>query len=346
MGTGGAEAVLEAEEVRAYYRTRDGGEVRAVDGVTFSLAEGEVLGIAGESGCGKSTLARALTNLFEPPLHRAGGRVRIEGEELYAMDARRMRADVLGRRISYVPQSAMNSLNPTRKVGRFVRDLMKTHFPQVTARQAQDRARERLRALSLPERVLDGYPFALSGGMQQRTVIMLSTLMDPTVLIADEPTSALDVSTQKVLVAMLRDLLKRRIARSLIFITHDIVTLRHICGRIAVMYAGEIVELGTMEQVIFDPVHPYTQALLGSVLVPEPGIRGRKLSTIPGTPPDLANLAPGCRFAARCTQHDETCRALHGELAAVNGRLVRCPRLAAKAGSDLGRSGGSREAGQ
>jgi peptide/nickel transport system ATP-binding protein len=328
METATAQAVMVADEVRAYYRTRYGGDVRAVDGVSLRLAEGEVLGIAGESGCGKSTLARALTNIFEPPLHRVGGRVRVEGDDIYAMDRGRFRAEVLGRRVSYVPQSAMNSLNPTRKVGKFARDVMKTHFPDLSAGQARQRARERLAALSLPERVLDSYPFALSGGMQQRTVIMVSTLLDPTVLIADEPTSALDVSTQKVLVRMLRDLLKRRIARSLIFITHDIATLRHICDRIAVMYAGEIVELGTMEQVIFDPVHPYTQALLGSVLVPEPGIRERKLSTIPGTPPDLANPAPGCRFGARCTQHDESCREVHGELRVVRERLVRCARLA------------------
>jgi peptide/nickel transport system ATP-binding protein len=320
--------VLVAEDVRAYYRTRSGGEVRAVDGVSLNLAEGEVLGIAGESGCGKSTLARALTGLFDPPLYRAGGRVFIEGEDLYAMGAERLRSEVLGRRISYIPQSAMNSLNPTLKVGRFVRDVMRTHYPRMRRQEVLQTARERLRSLSLPERVLAGYPFALSGGMQQRTVIMVSTLLNPSVLIADEPTSALDVSTQKALVAMLRDLLERRIARSLIFITHDIVTLRHISHRIAVMYAGEIVEVGTVEQVVFDPVHPYAKALVGSVLVPEPGMRGRKLATIPGTPPSLVEVPPGCRFGPRCTEHDGRCRDRHGELTEVRGRLVRCPRLA------------------
>lgn len=327
-------AVLEATNVRAYYRTRLGGEVRAVDGVSLTLCEGKVLGVAGESGCGKSTLARALTNLFDPPLYRAGGRVTIEGDDLYAMDAGRLRAEVLGRRISYIPQSAMNALNPTRKIGKFVRNVMKTHFPRMGRREVMARARERLRSLSLPERVLDGFPFMLSGGMQQRTVTMVSTLLNPAVLIADEPTSALDVSTQKALVIMLKGLLERRIARSLMFITHDIVTLRHICDRIAVMYAGEIVELGTMEQVIFDPVHPYTRALLGSVLVPEPGIKGCRLPTVPGAPPDLGDLPPGCRFAPRCAEHNADCRERHGELEMVGGRLVRCPRLA-----DAGKEG-------
>jgi len=163
--------------------------------------------------------------------------------------------------------------------------------------------------------------------MRQRTVIMISSILDPAVLIADEPTSALDVSTQKALVHMLRDLVRRGIARSLIFITHDMATLRHVCDRIAVMYAGEFVEVGTTEQIVFDPVHPYTKALLSSVLVPEPGVRGRKLPTIPGRPPDLSDLPPGCRFGPRCTAHDDVCRGQHGELETVKDRLVRCPRL-------------------
>jgi peptide/nickel transport system ATP-binding protein len=321
-------AVLSATGLSAYYRTRDGRQVRAVDDVSLDLLEGEVLGIAGESGCGKSTLARALANLFEFPLCREAGEVLVDGEDVYALSADRLRREVLGRKVSYIPQSAMNALNPTVKVGRFVRHVTKTHYPEMTAAQVLSRARERLEALSLPERVLDTYPFGLSGGMQQRTVIMVSTLLNPDVVIADEPTSALDVSTQKVLVAMLRDLLRNAIARSLIFITHDITTLRHICDRIAVMYAGEFVEVGTMEQVIFEPVHPYTRALLDSVLVPEKGIRSRKLATIPGTPPDLADPPPGCRFGPRCTECDDACRSARGELREVQGRLVRCARLA------------------
>ena len=320
--------VLAATDLRAYYRTRHGTQVRAVDGISLTLSEGEVLGIAGESGCGKSTLARALANLFEFPLCREGGEVTVDGESVYDMPPERLRREMLGRRISYIPQSAMNALNPTVKIGRFVRHVTKTHYPEMTRVQVLQRARERLESLSLPERVLGTYPFGLSGGMQQRTVIMISTLLNPDVVIADEPTSALDVSTQKVLVAMLRDLLRERIARSLIFITHDITTLRHICDRIAVMYAGEFVEVGTMEQIIFDPVHPYTKALLGSVLVPEKGIRSRELTTIPGTPPDLANPPEGCRFAPRCTECDDVCRSQRGELRMVQGRLVRCPRLA------------------
>jgi len=329
--------VLLAEDLRAYYRARQASEVRAVAGVSLTLNEGEVLGIAGESGCGKSTLARALTNLFDPPLYNAGGRVLIEGEDLYAMPSERVRIDVLGRKISYIPQSAMNALNPTRRIAAFVRDVMATHYPTMRPGEALARARRRLRSLSLPERVLESYPFQLSGGMQQRAVIMVSTLLDPSVVIADEPTSALDVSAQKALVTMLKDLLARKIARSLIFITHDVTVLRHICDRIAVMYAGEFIEIGATEQIIFDPVHPYTRALLGSVLVPEPGIRSRKLSSIPGAPPALSDLPAGCRFGPRCTEHDETCRDEHGELQMIEGRLVRCRRLSGRHGEERGR---------
>jgi peptide/nickel transport system ATP-binding protein len=324
-------ALLKAEDIRAYYRDRLGNEVRAVDGVSLELGEGEVLGIAGESGCGKSTLARALADLFYPPLYRAGGRVYIGGDDLYAMDDRTVRREVLGKRISYIPQSAMAALNPTRRVRRFVRDVMVTHYPGMPAADMLSRARERLDALSLGERVLESYPFELSGGMQQRTVVAISSLMNPDVVIADEPTSALDVTTQKTLVRMLRDLLDRGFARSLIFITHDVTVLRHICDRIAVMYAGEFVEVGTAEQVVFDPVHPYTRALVESVLVPEPGMRARPLRAIPGAPPAPGRLPEGCRFGPRCTEHDGDCRSRHGDLVALKGRLVRCPRLAGRA---------------
>lgn len=320
-------ALLKADDIRAYYRDRLGNEVRAVDGVSLELHEREVLGIAGESGCGKSTLARALADLFQPPLYHAGGSVRLGEDDLYAMDAETVRREVLGKRVSYIPQSAMAALNPTRLVRRFVTDVMSTHYPGMPAAEMLARARERLQALALGERVLESYPFELSGGMQQRTVVAISSLMNPEVVIADEPTSALDVSTQKTLVRMLRDLLERGFARSLIFITHDVTVLRHICDRIAVMYTGELVEVGTAEQVVFDPVHPYTRALVASVLVPEPGMRERPLRAIAGAPPAGGHMPDGCRFGPRCTEHGADCRALHGELVMQKGRLVRCARL-------------------
>jgi peptide/nickel transport system ATP-binding protein len=208
---------------------------------------------------------------------------------------------------------------------------MATHYPEMPRDEMLERARRRVRSLSLPERVLESYPFELSGGMQQRTVLAVSAMMNPAVLIADEPTSALDVSTQKTLVAMLKSFIERGICRSLIFITHDIVVLRHICDRIAVMYAGEFVEVGAAEQVIFDPVHPYTRALVGSVLVPEQEMRARDLRGIPGAPPDPTKMPAGCRFGPRCVEHDDRCRALHGELRLMQGRMVRCPRLEGEA---------------
>jgi peptide/nickel transport system ATP-binding protein len=319
--------MLVAQNLTACYRTRRGEDVTAVDDVSLALAEGEVLGIAGESGCGKSTLGRALSAIYDPPMYCAAGRVFVEGDDIYAMSARTLRREVLGTRVSYIPQSAMNSLNPTRRIGAFVRDVVRTHYPDVTGQEALNRARDRLESLSLSARVLRTYPFQLSGGMQQRTVVAISTLLDPAVLIADEPTSALDVSTQRTLVAMLRDLLARRIARSLIFITHDLTVLRHVCDRIAVMYAGEFVEVGPAEKVIFQPVHPYTKALVGSVMVPEPGARVRQPAGLPGTPPDLRAVPAGCRFGPRCPDQTPACRAVHGGLQVAHGRLIRCPRI-------------------
>jgi peptide/nickel transport system ATP-binding protein len=203
--------------------------------------------------------------------------------------------------VSLLPQGAMNSLSPTLRIGDFAVDIIRAHQPEVRRREALDRAAQRLDQLDLPKRVLGAYPHQLSGGMKQRVVTVLSTLLDPRLLIADEPTSALDVSTQRSLIELLRELLTRRLVGAIIFVTHDLPVLRGIADRIAIMYAGQLIEIGSTDEVIDRAHHPYTGALLRSVLVPEPQIRSRRISGIKGAPPDLADPPPGCRFHPRCS---------------------------------------------
>ncbi|MGC8971205.1 MAG: ABC transporter ATP-binding protein [bacterium] len=297
--------LLTAIDLKAYYRTVQGEEIKAVDGVSIEVKEGEVLGIAGESGCGKSTLASVLAFTIIPPLYLIDGEVRTNGTNILTLDKETLRREIKGKYISIVPQGAMNSLNPTLRIRNFVIDVLKEHFPEISREEALQRARERFEALSLPLRILDAYPHQLSGGMKQRTVTVISTLLNPKVLIADEPTSALDVSSQKVVIKLLVELLRRQIIKSVVFITHELPLLRHFADRIAIMYAGKIVEIGPMESIIFDPLHPYSKMLMSSVLVPEKGIKSKKIEAIPGVPPNLKNPPSGCRFHPRCPSYIE-----------------------------------------
>jgi peptide/nickel transport system ATP-binding protein len=231
--------------VRAYYASGAGPEVKAVDDVSFSVSEGEVLGIVGESGCGKSTLAAVVSLTARPPLYVKSGEMILDGQTLRLTEQLKAPPDWHGKMVALLPQRAMNSLNPTARVRNFVVDVIRAHDSVISAPEAIDLARERLEQLSLPPRVLDSYPHELSGGMRQRVVAVISTLLNPTVLIADEPTSALDVSSQKELVLLLQLLLEREFITRIIYITHDLPMLSNIAHRIAVMYAGEIVEIGT-----------------------------------------------------------------------------------------------------
>jgi len=316
--------ILEVNELKTYYRTRLKEYVYAVDGVTFALEEGKTLGIAGESGCGKSTLALSLMGFYFPPLHFGGGSIIVGGRDIMKLGKEQLRSQVSGREISYIPQAAMNALNPTLRIIRFIEDIMKEHRPELTKKQVWDMAAERFETLNLSPRVLNSYPNELSGGMKQRTVIAISTILNPKVLIADEPTSALDVTSQKAVIKLLKSLLDKGFIQSLVFITHELPLLYHVTDDIMVMYAGEIVERGTAEQMIFDPIHPYTKKLMGSIIVPEEGMKGHKLAAIPGTPPNLKNVPEGCRFADRCTYVQEACR--KGKIAnkTLGYRTYRC----------------------
>lgn len=318
-------AVLEVEDLRVHYETRYGTHVQAVDGVSFQLEEGQILGIAGESGCGKTTLVSGCMGLYILPLRHTSGDVRIGGESIIGMSLEQNRREVLGRKISMIPQGALNSLNPTRKVKDLAADMILSHDEGATKKDINDRLRQRFERIGLePDRVLDAYPVQLPAGMKQRVVIGISTLLNPKVVVADEPTSALDVSTQKSVIRLLFDLMDQGIISSMLFITHELPLLRHVSSKIAVMYAGEFVEFGTTEQVIFDPRQPYTKALMGSMLSAEPGQRSRKPVAIEGAPPDLAKPIEGCRFAERCPVARDNCKRDKQSLRILADREVRC----------------------
>ncbi|MCZ8513638.1 ABC transporter ATP-binding protein [Paenibacillus filicis] len=316
--------ILEVNGLKTYYRTRLKENVFAVDGVDFALEDGKTLGIAGESGCGKSTLALSLMGFYFPPLHYGSGSILIDGTDIMKLTKEQLRTQVSGRETAYIPQAAMNALNPTLKIIHFIEDIMKEHRPELSKKQVWDMAAERFETLNLSAKVLQSYPNELSGGMKQRTVIAISTILNPKVLIADEPTSALDVTSQKAVIKLLKELLDKKFIRSLVFITHELPLLYHVTDDIVVMYAGEIVERGTAHQMIFDPIHPYTKKLMGSIIVPEEGMKGHKLAAIPGAPPNLKNVPAGCRFADRCSYAADECRKGKVESRMEEGRMYRC----------------------
>jgi len=317
--------IFEVDNLRAHYLTRFGQKIQAVDGVSFSLKPGEILGIAGESGCGKTTLVSACMGLYIPPLHLSGGDVRVDGQSILGMDVEVNRRDILGKKISMIPQGALNSLNPTRKVRDLASDMIRSHDDRADKKALYARLRTRFEKLGMPaDEVLNAYPVQLPAGMKQRVVIGISTLLDPRVVIADEPTSALDVSTQKAVIKLLFELMDQGIIGSMLFITHELPLLRHVSNDIAVMYAGEFVELGKTEQIIFDPRQPYTKALMGSMLSAEPGHEGQKPIAIDGAPPNLAQAIEGCRFAERCPVRRLDCKTNQQVLRIAFDRKVRC----------------------
>lgn len=317
--------ILEVRNLTTKYVTRFREDVYAVDHVSLSVEDGMSLGIAGESGCGKSTLALSLMGYYFPPLHYMSGDIIVDGQNISQMDPDKIRKTILGTEIAYIPQAAMNALNPTRKIIKFIEDVIHAHDSKITKNDIYDMARKRFEELGLPSSVLEQYPVELSGGMKQRTVIATSTILSPKVLIADEPSSALDVTSQKMVIRMLRSLMEKGYTRSMIFITHELPLLYNVTDNIMVMYAGQIVEAGTSEEVVFDPVHPYSKGLMGSIIVPESGTREHKLTAIPGTPPNLKKPPAGCRFAERCKYVSAECRVnAVGIRDFGNGRSYRC----------------------
>ena len=310
--------LLEIKDLSVDYLT-DRGAVRAVDRVSLEVRRGEFLGIVGESGCGKSTLLYSIARLLTPPAEIAAGDVWFDGHDLVSMTESELR-HLRWKQYSVVMQSAMNALNPVMSIGEQLRDAFEAH-QRFTGRQITARSEELLRIVGIDPVHLRSYPHQLSGGMRQRAMIAMALAFTPELVIMDEPTSALDVVAQRSLMLKIKQL-QREFGFATIFVTHDMSLVSHFSDRLAVMYAGQIVEIGETARLFAEPKHPYTVGLMRSF----PSIKGalQPLAGIPGAPPDLAHPPTGCRFHPRCPQVMPRCKTEEPEFYQREGDLVRC----------------------
>lgn len=295
--------LLDIQSLTVEYRTLRA-NVKAVDRVNLSMEKGHTLGLVGESGCGKSTLGLSTLRLVPPPGKIASGHITLDGIDVINCSDEEIR-QVRGKRVGYIFQDPMTSLNPVKKISDHFVEMIHTHEPEVSEEDALKRGRDTLERLGiLPERI-DDFPHQFSGGMRQRVMIGLALVLGPDLLIADEPTTSLDVIVEAQIVELLKHL-KESLRLTLILITHNIGIVAETADRVAVMYAGRIAELGETFSLFEKPLHPYTQALLNSV--PNITKKGQVLSWIPGAPPDLAEPPPGCLYHPRCPFAFERCR--------------------------------------
>jgi oligopeptide/dipeptide ABC transporter ATP-binding protein len=314
--------ILTVDDLNVSFATEDG-VVQAVGGVSFELQAGEVLAIVGESGSGKSVTAQTITGLTRAPNARITGSVTYRGRELNGLDDNQLR-NVRGEQIAMVFQDPMCSLNPVYRVGAQITEMIRAHR-DISKREADDRAIELLRSVGIPnpERRVRHYPHEFSGGMRQRVMIAMALALEPDVLIADEPTTALDVTVQAQILRLL-DQLNRDRGLAIILITHDLGVVAEIADRVVVMYAGQIVENATLDEIFYDPQHPYTWGLLGSLMRLDQS-RETRLTQIPGQPPSLLAPPSGCRFAPRCPHAFDKCHELPAlEARAGGNHLDRC----------------------
>ena len=311
--------VLEVQDLRTHFFTR-AGVAKAVDGVSFEVKPGEVLGLVGESGCGKTVTGFSILGLVDPPGRIVGGRIVFDGKDLLQMEERELRA-IRGARISMVFQDPMMTLNPVLRIDTQMVEAVQAH-QKVTSDEAHRISRAALERVGIPspESRLRSYPHQFSGGMRQRVAIAIALLNRPKLIIADEPTTALDVTIQAQILYEAQKLC-RESGTALIWITHDLSVVAGLADRICVMYAGRIVEQGSVDEVLDAPQHPYTHGLIGSV--PSRNLRGSPLAQIPGMTPALLNLPKGCAFRNRCPRAAGDC-VLEPELQPRRGRLVRC----------------------
>ncbi|MCZ7658848.1 MAG: ABC transporter ATP-binding protein [Xanthobacteraceae bacterium] len=312
--------LLAVADLRTHFFTREG-VVKAADGVSLTVGAGEVLGLVGESGSGKSVTGFSILGLVDPPGRIVGGSIRFADEELVGAPEEKLRR-LRGRRIAMVFQDPMMTLNPVLRVDTQMIEAIRAH-ERVSERTARARAREALARVGIaaPEARLASYPHQFSGGMRQRVAIAIALLHAPQLIVADEPTTALDVTIQSQILAEVQRLVAET-GTALIWITHDLAVVAGLADRIAVMYAGRVVEEGPVDAVLDSPLHPYTRGLIGSV--PGHHRRGTPLTQIPGMPPSLARLGPGCAFAPRCPRADGGCAAEPAMFGHGGGRAARC----------------------
>ena len=316
--------LLSVDKLKVDFRTEDG-VVHAVDEVSFDLREGEVLAVVGESGSGKSVTAMTLLGLTKSPNATFGGSAKLRGQELIDASEEDLRR-VRGKEIAMIFQDPMTSLNPVQRIGAQIVEQIQAH-EDVSDAEARDRAIAVLERVGIPrvrERV-DSYPHEFSGGMRQRVMIAMALSCDPAVLIADEPTTALDVTIQAQILREMSDL-RDRTGTAIILVTHDLGVVADIADRIAVMYAGRIIETGTLDEIFYDPQHPYTWGLLGSITRIDRA-RPERLPSIPGAPPSLINRPEGCHFRPRCRHEFEQCPKhppLEGKVPEAPGHADRC----------------------
>jgi len=313
--------LLDVQNVKMYYELMGKRYVKAVDDVSFSLKKGASLGVVGESGCGKSSLALTLMRLLPLNAKVFGGEIRLDDKSILKMPEVTLRREVRWKRISMVFQGAMNVLNPVRKIGDQMAEAITAH-DGVTKKDAMVRCRQLLSLVGIDPSRINHYPHEFSGGMRQRTVIATALALDPDILIADEPTTALDLVVQAQILKLLKEL-KEKLSLSLILISHDVSIISEMSDNVAVMYAGRIAEYGNAMDVLLNPLHPYTVSLLSAV----PSVKGKRkrLQSIRGVPPNLANLPEGCKFADRCDYAKPECLFPEPALELVgNGQYVRC----------------------
>ncbi len=314
------EVILEVKNLNVRYKTLKG-NVRAVNDVSFKLNRGEVLGLAGESGCGKTTLGLTIMNILPSNGWVEGGEVLFKGRNIVNLSEDEMRK-IRWKEISMVFQGAMNALNPVIKVGDQVAEALMLH-ENMSKEEALEVVRDIFIQVGLETGRVNAYPHQLSGGMKQRVVIAMALVLRPSLVIADEPTTALDVTIQAQILDLLRKL-QKRFGLSYIYITHDLAVLAEIANKVAIMYAGYMVEFGDVVSIYKDPIHPYTKGLIGSIPSISQIRKRKRLFSIPGAPPDLRALPPGCPFAPRCPLAKDICRKELPEPCTVNHRVVRC----------------------
>jgi peptide/nickel transport system ATP-binding protein len=311
-------ALIEVENLKVYFMTRKG-PAKAVDNVSFSIENNQTLGLIGESGCGKTTTAMSIMKFVKPPGQIIGGSIRYMGTDIVPLTDEQMRP-LRGNDIAIVRQEAQNALNPVITIGKQITEMIREH-ESVTKQEALSRARKQLALVGIDEQRIKSFPHEFSGGMKQRVMVAIATACNPKFLILDEPTTGLDVIVQRQILVMLRDL-EKKLGLTAVFISHDLSVVAETCDRVAVMYAGKIMEESDTVSLYGDPLHPYSKALIGAY----PSLKGelKQLKSIPGSPPSLVNPPPGCRFAPRCELAESICSQEEPEVKLIGDRKVAC----------------------